>query len=217
MRTKKASKTPKRGRRPSGEPSGKDALLHAATASFAEFGFRRSDLRTIAKAAGVNASLALVCFGSKEGLWNACVESVALQGRALIALLEQIASGDGTVKERLTQVIFAGAKFNATHPEVRLFLTQSASEDLARAERLVQEFVLPLYTTLLPLITAAIKAGVVKAKYPAPFFSILINSLSWQKAVPALINRLAPDIAPEDFAELIASTAVSLFLHDPAK
>jgi AcrR family transcriptional regulator len=61
--------SPKLGRRPAGDTSTRDEILDAARSSFASVGYDRTSMRGVAKAAGVDPSLVLHYFGSKEGLF----------------------------------------------------------------------------------------------------------------------------------------------------
>jgi AcrR family transcriptional regulator len=54
--------------------SNQSRLLHAATDSFAEFGYEGASLRTIADDAGVSFQLITYYFGTKEELWVATVD-----------------------------------------------------------------------------------------------------------------------------------------------
>ena len=61
------------GRRP-GESGTREAILEAATGAFADAGYDRATIRGIAAEAGVDPSLVLHYFGSKEGLFEAALE-----------------------------------------------------------------------------------------------------------------------------------------------
>ena len=54
--------------------SNQSRLFHAATDSFAEFGYEGASLRTIADDAGVSFQLITYYFGTKEELWVATVD-----------------------------------------------------------------------------------------------------------------------------------------------
>ncbi|WP_327268718.1 TetR family transcriptional regulator [Streptomyces sp. NBC_01218] len=70
---------PRRRGRPSraGTPDGPDArtrILRAARTEFAERGYDRTSMRSVARAAGVDAALVHHYFGSKDGVFAAAVE-----------------------------------------------------------------------------------------------------------------------------------------------
>lgn len=62
-----------RGRRPVGSGT-REAIIEAARRQFGTRGYRDVTLRGVAKGAGVDAKLVLHYFGSKQGLFAACVE-----------------------------------------------------------------------------------------------------------------------------------------------
>lgn len=66
-----------RGRPKKGVQHDGDALLEAATLCFAQQGFDRASLRVIAQMAGVDVAMISYRHGSKLGLWNEVVSSVA--------------------------------------------------------------------------------------------------------------------------------------------
>lgn len=61
------------GRRP-GESGTRTAILEAAKAAFGASGYAATSVRGVARAAGVDPSLVLHFFGSKDGLFEAAVE-----------------------------------------------------------------------------------------------------------------------------------------------
>lgn len=66
-----------RGRPRKGKEHNGEALLEAALACFAQNGFEKTSLRTIAARAGVDVALLSYRFGSKLGLWTAVVDAMA--------------------------------------------------------------------------------------------------------------------------------------------
>src|SRR5262245_60403068 len=66
-----------RGRPRKGAESNEETLLDAALAAFAEYGFDKASLRSIAAAAGVDVALISYRYGSKFELWKAVVEKFA--------------------------------------------------------------------------------------------------------------------------------------------
>lgn len=65
--------SPKLGRRPAGESSTRDEILDAARSSFASVGYDRTSMRAVAKTVGVDPSLLVHYFSSKEGLFAECL------------------------------------------------------------------------------------------------------------------------------------------------
>lgn len=79
-------------------------ILRAARSVVAADGFAGTTLSRVATAAGVQRTLVLHYFGSREGLMQAFVtEAVAEYGDALVAL-----GADGTVEDRVTRMFAPG-------------------------------------------------------------------------------------------------------------
>jgi len=71
------------GRRP-GQSGTRDAILAAARLAFATRGYGATSVRAVARAAGVDPSLVLHFFGSKDGLFEAALE-LPLDPAAIVA------------------------------------------------------------------------------------------------------------------------------------
>ncbi|SEP32838.1 DNA-binding transcriptional regulator, AcrR family [Amycolatopsis saalfeldensis] len=76
----------RRGRRPAGQDT-RTALLDAARAVFAENGYERATVRTIAARAGVDAAMVNHWFGGKEGLFAQAVLQLPFSPLELVEAL----------------------------------------------------------------------------------------------------------------------------------
>ncbi len=65
---------PARGRRPTGSPDARVAVLEAARELFADLGFERTTMRAVGARAGVDPALIYHYFGDKDGLLSAALE-----------------------------------------------------------------------------------------------------------------------------------------------
>jgi AcrR family transcriptional regulator len=137
-----------RGRRP-GASVTREAISAAARRQFAERGYDRASLRSIAAEAGVDAALIAHFFGSKERLFVAVVElpidpelvlPQVLDGprgktgerlaRVLVDVLE-----DGEARRRITGLVRAAATEPAAARMVRELLTRRVFSPLAHLLR----------------------------------------------------------------------------------
>ena len=203
-----------RGRRPSSSPSGRAALLLAATHAFAELGFERADLRSIARSADVDVGLVRIHFGDKAELWRACLDAVAAEATPVIAAVTTLAADSSRpVYDRLRQAIETFVAFGVAHPEVRQFVAQHAAETPERAGLLIERLARPAYQSIHALIEAGIACGVVRTSHPALFFSLLSNAVNQPRAVPALLHAIAPEIDVGEVPPLLAQSIVATFLH----
>jgi len=87
------------GRRP-GESGTRDAILAAARLAFGTQGYGATSVRAVARAAGVDPSLVLHFFGSKDGLFEAALE-LPLDPPAIVAGL--LAGDLDTLGERVVR------------------------------------------------------------------------------------------------------------------
>lgn len=206
-----------RGRRPKHLPDGRAALLTAAIDAFAQLGYDGANLRGIARAAKVDASLVRVHFGSKEQLWRACVDALEAAlvepGDRLRAL-----SLDPSlpITERLKQAIAIIAEHAVRHPEHKQFIAQHASETGDRGAILHRHLVMPVYDCMEPLIVQGMKEGVVRAEHPAMYFCLLVHALHSPPGSPVLMQLIAPQVGGEAFAPALIKQVEMLFFATPA-
>jgi AcrR family transcriptional regulator len=98
------------------------ALLDAASRRFAQDGYASTTVRDIAEDAGVNVALINRYFGSKEGLFEACLVSLVEESR------QEPASGPDRIAESIADLI-AGPKGGHGHREfLPLLLRRSGDE-----------------------------------------------------------------------------------------
>jgi AcrR family transcriptional regulator len=135
------------GRRP-GKSRTREAILEAARRQFAELGYDRTTIRSIAAEAGVDAALVLHYFRSKQELFLAVVELPFDPAAALPALL----AGDRRkVGERLARM-FVGVlddldARNRWTSMIRAAASEPAAADMLR-ELLTKRVFVPLAETL---------------------------------------------------------------------
>lgn len=196
-------------------PDGRRALLVAATRAFANAGFDGADLRGIAAAAGVSPNLVRVHFGSKAGLWDACLDAIVDAAGPTMAEVMAIA-GDGrkALAERLREVVARVTAFYASHPEHRDFVVRHATDTPDRASRVTDRLLRPAYETCRDVFAAGIEAGLIRSRHPALFFALLNSAANQPANCPALLHRLAPEIAPETVHGLMAETIVATLIHE---
>jgi len=136
------------GRRP-GDSGTRQAILDAARAQFGERGFHATTIRGVAARAGVDPALVMHYFGSKDGLFGACVQWPFDPAAELPRLL---ADGPGEVGRRLVELFVRtwddeqGA--NTVVALLRAAMTQEATR------RLLTEF---LAAQLFGPLTAALE------------------------------------------------------------
>lgn len=95
----------RRGPRSAGSPDTREMILAEARTSFAELGYDRSTIRLIATKAGVDPSLVIHYFGSKEDLFAASVE-LPMSPEALVNEVFREGAAAGDLPERMVRVFF---------------------------------------------------------------------------------------------------------------
>jgi AcrR family transcriptional regulator len=134
-----AKTTRRRGRR-QGEPVSREAVLAAAKKRFAEQGYERTTLRSIADDAHVDPAMLLYLFGSKVELFRESLRLI-IDPQLLVAAL---ADGDGDVGTRLVRVYLHIWESPDTGPSMVTMLQSATSNgDAHEAFRgFMQDYVL---------------------------------------------------------------------------
>jgi AcrR family transcriptional regulator len=149
----------RRAGRPPGPPSqqGREAILAAARELLGELGIARVTLREVAERAGVQPPLVNYYFGSKNELFEAIIEEVAL---GLRDRLEKIVDVEGTPEQRFRAFLSEMIHGLAEHP----FTPQLMAEfvifpDDERTDRFAREFGGPNIAALTRVLTEGIEQG----------------------------------------------------------
>ncbi|MDP9434742.1 MAG: TetR family transcriptional regulator [Actinomycetota bacterium] len=153
--------SPRSGRRP-GESGTREAILREARVSFAREGYRRTTVRGVAGAAGVDPALVHHFFGSKDGLFVAAME-LPVDPRAVLPAL--LAEGLDGLGERLA-LAFLGVWDASPQQAPLLNLLRSAVEHEAAAHMLrdfLTSVVLATLREALPGPDAPLRASLVAA------------------------------------------------------
>ncbi|AKC70945.1 TetR/AcrR family transcriptional regulator [Pandoraea oxalativorans] len=210
------TRTTTRGRRPKHLPDGRAALLGAAIDAFSHLGYDGANLRGIAAAAKVDASLVRVHFGSKEQLWRACIDTLEAALAAPVEILRAI-SVDETrpVRDRLRDAIGLIAAYALQHPEHKCFISLHASETGERGAVLYRHLLEPVYNCMEKLIVEGMAAGVIRAEHPAMYFCVLAHALHPPPGSPVLMQVIAPEVGGEAFGPALLKQIEMVFFTPP--
>ena len=91
-----------RGRRPTGSPDARSAVLDAARELFADLGFERTTMRAVGARAGVDPALIYHYFGDKDGLLSAALE---MPPELLAAIAGWVGEGGRTGEQLVRRVV----------------------------------------------------------------------------------------------------------------
>ncbi|MEV5651490.1 TetR family transcriptional regulator [Nocardia sp. NPDC052254] len=175
------------------------AILESARRHFARGGFGKATIRAIAADAGIDPSMVIRYYGSKDGLFDAAL-NVDL-GLPDLSAVEQDALGE-TIARRFLE-LWETAPGN----ELLLALLRSSISDGAVAQRFQRVFA----EQLMPMVTA------VGDPVDAPRRAGLVVSQIIGLAVCRYVLRLAPvvDLAPEQIVTTIGATLQRYLTSSP--
>lgn len=150
---------PRRGRRP-GPNETRDAVLAAASARFARYGYAGATIRKIATDAGVDASLVMQHFGSKERLFAAVM---SITPTALARIADAFTGPSDGLGERVTRAFLDVWEGNPTDSEPLVAMLRGAIANEQAAAQLAEFIEARLITEVRPDLrddpTARIRLG----------------------------------------------------------
>ncbi|MFF2206142.1 TetR/AcrR family transcriptional regulator [Streptomyces sp. NPDC058145] len=180
--------------RPRGNPPTRESIVSAARALFLERGYRRTTLRAVAEAAGVDPALIAYHFGSKKGLF---ADVMQFQCANALAVDEVLGGDPATLPERLIDAVtdlWEDADF-------RQLTTQGDEASEVLREYLEHELLVRLVeflggrdATARATAVVTILGGLIYTRYlnPLPTPATFTPSETRHALTPALRAALAP-------------------------
>jgi AcrR family transcriptional regulator len=180
------------GRRP-GESGTREAIRAAAARQFAELGYDRTSLRSIAREAGVDQKLVAYFFGTKQQLF---VEVVRLPFEPAVVVPMVFGGERESVGERVAQFIVALLENpQARQPLVGLVRAAASEPEAARMVReLLTREVIARIVEALGVDDADLRASLVGSQIVGLLMARYIVGLEPLASLPA--ERVAASIAP---------------------
>lgn len=167
------------GRPAKAHPQGDLALLDAAQAAFARYGFEGASLRGIAASAGVDPALIAHYFGSKGALWEAVVKRMSQRLSPLIADLEAInRQTDTPIRIRLGNALWQFISAVCEEPEFGMFLSRAGTENNERLTLLIRKLVRPHHDAFLPILLEAMRQKVIGEQPAEILYFMLLQAIS---------------------------------------
>ena len=201
----------KRGRPSLKRSADRNQLLQVALKAFATYGFDGTNIKRLAKEAGVAGSLFYHHFKNKEGLWKAAMEQLAQKLVAETTAAEKILKDLDPLsylKAATRQFIY----FSAKNPEFHQIITYELARPSTRADWLVEMVLTPLYLRLHQMLEVLIKEGKIKALPFANFISIAIGAANVYFAQGYQMKKLYDiDVFEEEAIEEHADVVIELF------
>lgn len=188
----------RRGRPPKTEQPKSVAILGAALAAFARYGFEGTNLRQIAAEAGIDVALISHQFGSKQGLWKAVVDNIAERTLPEFRLVIEGDSKGTSDGERLQLAMSRMIDILCDTPHIAMFIVNDVSEQGERFDYAYERLARPIHNLFLPIIRAARASGAIKDVDPDFFFAILSGAISMTVVMRPFIARLSGSARQED-------------------
>lgn len=155
----------KRPGRPARPTDSKDRILSAARGHFAEHGYAKTSLRSIARDADVDHALVSYYFGSKEGLFKAVAELTLTPAEVLDVITNRVSKG------QLGRALLEAALAIWDRPDYQERLAQLIGDGLTspKAQRTLREYLQTEMVTRL----ATIIGGANASKHAAALATII--------------------------------------------
>ena len=140
-------------------------IIEAAREAFSTMGFEGASLRSVAKEAGVQHQLATYYFKTKEELWMAVMDELAIGFFARLG--ERIRGLDGVdAPTKLRLVVREFVKYSAEYPQLHRLMTMEGRRESERLAWLIKRHVSRFYSISTKLIREAQAIGVVRPGDP---------------------------------------------------
>ena len=188
---------------PAAEDPTRLRLLEAASAVFAEQGYRAATVREICQRAGANVAAVNYHFGGKEGLYGALLGHLGRE--AIERHPPDLGVGpDAGVEERLFAFVHSFLLRILSDDGVGCIVAREMMEPTGALDRLVDEVVRPLFGRL-RLIVAELRPGASEDEVVLCARSVVGQCLFYRHARPVW-QRLSPDerATPERIREIAA-------------
>ncbi|MCZ4121053.1 TetR/AcrR family transcriptional regulator [Streptomyces sp. H39-S7] len=180
--------------RPRGRPPTRESIVLAARALFLERGYRRTTLRAVAGAAGVDAALIAYHFGSKKGLF---ADVMQFQCANALAVDDVLGGDPASLPDRLIEAV-TGLWEDADFRQLTVRGDEAAEviREYLEHELLARlvEFIGGRDATARATAVVTILGGLIYTRYlnPLPSLAALTPSEARRVLVPALRAALAP-------------------------
>lgn len=178
----------------------------------AEKGLPRVTVRDVAARAGVQPALVNYYFGGKEGLLHAVVVGVAAR---MLARIEEAASVQGSIEERLRSVVRAVTAHCVEEPYApRLVMEQVLFGEDEMIDAFVAGYARPNMETVRELLEAGAEAGEIRPVEPLFLIpSLLGGCLFFFLSSPLILRLFELDAITPELAEALADNTVDVLLH----
>lgn len=206
------------GRPAKDRPDGALLLLKAGQSAFARHGFEGASLRGISAAAGVDPALTAHHFGSKEALWEAVIERLALYLAADIGELRELQRRPEIPIRARIETAFRRLICSACEePESGMLISRISAERGEKLDLLVEKLVRPYRDAFVPLLQEAIRAGLIAEQPVEMLYFMLLHAVTMSVSFRHVLGYFGEPY--EDIERLkrdMTQSVLATFLGRPA-
>jgi TetR/AcrR family transcriptional regulator len=167
------------GRPGKDRPNGALLLLKAGQSAFARHGFEGASLRGIAATAGVDPGLAAHHFGSKEALWEAVVERLALYlAPYTVELRELQTQAEIPIRMRVETAFRQLISSVCEEPEAGMLISRISAERGEKLDMLVAKLLRPYHDAFEPLLLEAMREEVIAEQPLEMLYFMLLHAVT---------------------------------------
>jgi AcrR family transcriptional regulator len=172
------------------------AILKAALATFAEYGFEGTSTREIGERAGLHYTLITYHFRTKDALWRATAEHFFTE---MVDMWEREAPEiDPSQPIELLRSEFRNLlHFSVSNPDFHRFMTNESRSDNDRLTWLMDTFLAPIMRRTIPQIETAQAAGDLPLINPVLIHYFLVGATTIISSLGGEIRQQLAD-APDD-------------------
>jgi len=188
----------------------RDRLVEAALVEFAAHGFNGGSTRSIAQRADTHQPQINYHFGSKDGLWRACLERLLADLDEELAICHAAADANSSVAT-FEGTIRALVAFAARRPELNRIMMHEGSAPSERLKWLVETHLEDRYQAL-HSHWQSLHLGVASLMPPSMLYHTLIGAASLIYANSPEAELLGIDLNDPGLIEAHADALVEMFL-----
>jgi len=168
---------------------GRDEILRAALACFAETGYDGTSIADIARAAGVGHPLVHYHFQTKDLLWREAVVH-AFKDLAVAFQAVSLAADDLEPVDALKVVIKAFVRFCSQYPQHIAILFSEGTAKSDRFDWAVETWLKPLHNRVDTLILEAVRRGQIRDVPPVHLANLIVGAAVQFASARELIRQL---------------------------
>lgn len=147
----------------------RDVLLRAALEAFAAYGYDGMSIRDLARRLGISHGLLNLRFGSKQRLWEACIDFGLVQFQRRMTNLPS----EGSIEERFKMAVVEVLHAIGAEPAMLRITNNEGALNSERLDRITETIVADRYSRLEGVIREGVEAGIFR-EMPAQLVTMMV-------------------------------------------